>query len=83
MLDALNYCASFDNLDASVKTSPNFLFVKGDVRSADLVNYVLNQVWGLVSLLGKISELGGLSMNISMVGRSMTGRSMVKSLCAG
>jgi UDP-glucose 4,6-dehydratase len=39
--DSLEYRASIRNLDA-IRTAPNFTFVKGDVRSADLVRHVLD-----------------------------------------
>ena len=38
--DKLDYCACLANLDA-VRDAPNYKFVKGDITSADLVNYVL------------------------------------------
>jgi dTDP-D-glucose 4,6-dehydratase len=38
--DSLECCASLRNLDA-VCTAANFCFVKGDIRSADLVKQVL------------------------------------------
>jgi dTDP-D-glucose 4,6-dehydratase len=41
-LDKLDYCASLNNLN-SVKDMPNFKFIKGDIQSADLVAYVLQQ----------------------------------------
>lgn len=40
VLDKLDYCASIKNL-AEVMGLPNFKFIKGDITSADLVNYVL------------------------------------------
>ncbi|CAH9100097.1 unnamed protein product [Cuscuta europaea] len=40
VLDKLDYCSNLKNLDPSY-SSPNFKFVKGDVGSADLVNYLL------------------------------------------
>lgn len=40
VLDKLDYCSSLKNIDLS-KSSPNFKFVKGDIGSADLVNYLL------------------------------------------
>ncbi|KAL3631492.1 Rhm1p [Castilleja foliolosa] len=40
VLDKLDYCSSLKNLFPS-KSSPNFKFVKGDIASADLVNYLL------------------------------------------
>eukprot|EP00475_Leptophrys_vorax_P011504 TRINITY_DN18062_c0_g1_i1.p1 TRINITY_DN18062_c0_g1~~TRINITY_DN18062_c0_g1_i1.p1 ORF type:complete len:658 (+),score=89.42 TRINITY_DN18062_c0_g1_i1:132-2105(+) len=40
VLDKLDYCSNLRNLDASM-SSPNFKFVKGDIGSADLVNYLL------------------------------------------
>lgn len=39
-LDKLNYCASERNLD-EIRDFPNFNFVKGDITSSDLVNYVM------------------------------------------
>jgi dTDP-D-glucose 4,6-dehydratase len=38
--DSLEYCASIRNLDA-IRTTPNFAFVKGDIRNVDLVRHVL------------------------------------------
>jgi UDP-glucose 4,6-dehydratase len=40
VLDKLDYCSSLKNLMPS-KSSQNFKFVKGDIGSADLVNYLL------------------------------------------
>ena len=40
-LDKLDYCASVKNFD-SVADLTNFKFVKGDITSPDLVNYVLH-----------------------------------------
>ncbi|KAL9664287.1 hypothetical protein QQ045_019686 [Rhodiola kirilowii] len=40
VLDKLDYCSNLKNLLPS-KPSPNFKFVKGDIGSADLVNYLL------------------------------------------
>ncbi|KAK4355344.1 hypothetical protein RND71_024315 [Anisodus tanguticus] len=40
VLDKLDYCSSLKNLTPS-RSSPNFKFVKGDIGSADLVNYLL------------------------------------------
>ncbi|XVF18457.1 hypothetical protein REPUB_Repub11eG0023200 [Reevesia pubescens] len=40
VLDKLDYCSNLKNLIPS-KSSPNFKFVKGDIASADLVNYLL------------------------------------------
>ncbi|KAK3271374.1 rhm1-like protein [Cymbomonas tetramitiformis] len=40
VLDKLDYCASLNNL-ASVKDCPNFKFIKGDICSSDLVNFIL------------------------------------------
>ncbi|BAT93178.1 hypothetical protein VIGAN_07209900 [Vigna angularis var. angularis] len=40
VLDKLDYCSNLKNLTPS-KSSPNFKFVKGDIGSADLVNYLL------------------------------------------
>lgn len=40
VLDKLDYCSNLKNLIPS-NSSPNFKFVKGDIGSADLVNYLL------------------------------------------
>ncbi|XP_047961053.1 trifunctional UDP-glucose 4,6-dehydratase/UDP-4-keto-6-deoxy-D-glucose 3,5-epimerase/UDP-4-keto-L-rhamnose-reductase RHM1-like [Salvia hispanica] len=40
VLDKLDYCSNLKNLMPS-NSSPNFKFVKGDIGSADLVNYLL------------------------------------------
>ncbi|XP_073297850.1 trifunctional UDP-glucose 4,6-dehydratase/UDP-4-keto-6-deoxy-D-glucose 3,5-epimerase/UDP-4-keto-L-rhamnose-reductase RHM1-like [Primulina huaijiensis] len=40
VLDKLDYCSNLKNILPS-KSSPNFKFVKGDIASADLVNYLL------------------------------------------
>ncbi|KAK6946616.1 NAD(P)-binding domain [Dillenia turbinata] len=40
VLDKLDYCSNLKNLLPS-KESPNFKFVKGDIGSADLVNFLL------------------------------------------
>jgi UDP-glucose 4,6-dehydratase len=40
VLEKLNYCSNLKNLLPS-SSSPNFKFVKGDIGSADLENYLL------------------------------------------
>ncbi|XP_027932665.1 trifunctional UDP-glucose 4,6-dehydratase/UDP-4-keto-6-deoxy-D-glucose 3,5-epimerase/UDP-4-keto-L-rhamnose-reductase RHM1-like [Vigna unguiculata] len=40
VLDKLDYCSNLKNLMPS-RSSPNFKFIKGDIGSADLVNYIL------------------------------------------
>ena len=40
VLDKLDYCSNLKNLIPS-RSSPNFKFVKGDIGSADLVNFLL------------------------------------------
>lgn len=40
VFDKLDYCSSIKNLD-SVKHHRNFKFVKGDIQSMDLINFVL------------------------------------------
>ncbi|KAL2623670.1 hypothetical protein R1flu_003875 [Riccia fluitans] len=40
VLDKLDYCSNLKNLNPS-RASKNFKFVKGDIASADLVNYLL------------------------------------------
>jgi len=39
-LDILDYCSRIENLD-EIKDFPNYKFVKGDILSADLVNYII------------------------------------------
>ena len=38
--DKLDYCSSLKNLD-EIESYPNYTFVKGDITSSDLVNFVL------------------------------------------
>jgi UDP-glucose 4,6-dehydratase len=40
--DILDYCACLENLD-ELKDLPNFKFIKGDISSSDLVNFVLSE----------------------------------------
>ncbi|XP_061369835.1 trifunctional UDP-glucose 4,6-dehydratase/UDP-4-keto-6-deoxy-D-glucose 3,5-epimerase/UDP-4-keto-L-rhamnose-reductase RHM1-like isoform X2 [Gastrolobium bilobum] len=40
VLDKLDYCSNLKNLIPS-HSSPNFKFIKGDICSADIVNYIL------------------------------------------
>ncbi|TKY46800.1 UDP-glucose protein [Spatholobus suberectus] len=40
VLDKLDYCSNLKNLIPS-RSSPNFKFIKGDIGSAYLVNYIL------------------------------------------
>lgn len=40
VIDKLDYCSSLKNLD-KIKGCKNFKFVKGDITSVDLVNYVM------------------------------------------
>ncbi|XP_028753637.1 trifunctional UDP-glucose 4,6-dehydratase/UDP-4-keto-6-deoxy-D-glucose 3,5-epimerase/UDP-4-keto-L-rhamnose-reductase RHM1-like [Neltuma alba] len=39
-LDKLDYCSTFKNL-RSCSTSPNFKFIKADIASVDIVNYLI------------------------------------------
>jgi len=41
--DKLDYCACVENLYSELKGYPNFRFIKGDICSPDLVNYVLRE----------------------------------------
>ena len=41
-MDKLDYCASLKNLEA-VAGAPNYRFVKGDITSPDLVNFVMKE----------------------------------------
>lgn len=40
VLDKLDYCATLNNL-STVRNSPKFRFIKGDIQSADLVVHIL------------------------------------------
>ena len=40
--DKLDYCSCLENLDG-IKDLPNFKFIKGEISSADLVNFVLKE----------------------------------------
>ncbi|GAB5365909.1 hypothetical protein AAMO2058_001098900 [Amorphochlora amoebiformis] len=42
VLDKLDYCSNIKNLDPVFRYK-NFFFVKGDIKSADLVNFVIDQ----------------------------------------
>lgn len=42
VLDKLDYCANIKNLDP-IKGAKNYKFVKGDILSADLVNFLISQ----------------------------------------
>ena len=42
MLDKLDYCANLKNIE-QLSGSPNFEFIQGDIRSADLVRFVLKE----------------------------------------
>eukprot|EP01006_Ploeotia_vitrea_P044254 TRINITY_DN66820_c8_g2_i1.p1 TRINITY_DN66820_c8_g2~~TRINITY_DN66820_c8_g2_i1.p1 ORF type:complete len:394 (-),score=243.94 TRINITY_DN66820_c8_g2_i1:209-1390(-) len=39
-LDCLDYCSSINNMN-EIKDCDNFTFVKGDIRSSDLVNHII------------------------------------------
>lgn len=40
--DAMYYCASTNNIDENIRNSSNYIFVKGNLCSGDLVQYVLD-----------------------------------------
>jgi len=40
-LDAMYYCANIENVDKAIREDPSYYFVKGNLRDADLVNYLL------------------------------------------
>jgi dTDP-glucose 4,6-dehydratase len=42
VLDKLDYCSSKKNLEETLRTRSNVKFVKGDVRSIDLLQFILN-----------------------------------------
>jgi dTDP-glucose 4,6-dehydratase len=42
-LDAMYYCAKLENVDASIRNHPNYAFVKGNLRDADLINHILKE----------------------------------------
>lgn len=41
VLDKLDYCAAYGNIAHHAESSPNFKFCRGDIRSKDLVDYIL------------------------------------------
>ena len=41
-LDRLDYCSCLENLD-SIKMLRNYKFVKGNICSSDLINYLLEE----------------------------------------
>ena len=41
-LDAMYYCASETNVEGSIRNSPRYQFIKGNLCSTDLVNYILH-----------------------------------------
>lgn len=42
-LDALYYCADVNNVNESVRNSKNYVFIKGNTNSFDLVLHILNE----------------------------------------
>jgi dTDP-glucose 4,6-dehydratase len=40
-LDALYYCASVNNVDEEIRNSDRYVFIKGNLRSMDLVRHIL------------------------------------------
>ncbi len=41
-LDAMYYCAKESNIEEKVRSSNNYKFIKGNICSTDLVNFILN-----------------------------------------
>jgi len=41
-MDMLSYCSCHENVTAEIGDAPNYKFVKGDITSGDLVNFVLD-----------------------------------------
>lgn len=42
MLDRLDYCSCLENLTEELKDTPNYKFIKGDIASSCIVNYILD-----------------------------------------
>jgi dTDP-glucose 4,6-dehydratase len=40
-IDALYYAADIDNIDKEIQDSSNYIFIKGNITSSDLIDYVL------------------------------------------
>jgi UDP-glucose 4,6-dehydratase len=40
-LDAMYYCASKDYIDKDIQNHNDYIFIKGNTRNADLINYIL------------------------------------------
>ena len=40
-LDAMYYCADTNNIEETIRISPNYKFIKGNLCSSDLVEYIL------------------------------------------
>ena len=41
-IDAMYYCANEENVELKWRTSPRYIFIKGNLCSIDLVNHILN-----------------------------------------
>lgn len=41
-IDALYYCASIDNIQLDIRNSDRYTFIKGNICSEDLINYILD-----------------------------------------
>jgi UDP-glucose 4,6-dehydratase len=42
-IDAMYYCASEDNVTEDIRNSDQYVFIKGNICSVDIVNHILNQ----------------------------------------
>lgn len=41
-IDAMYYSASIDNINYSIRSHPKYKFIKGNLQSFDLINYIIN-----------------------------------------
>ena len=41
-IDAMYYCANESNISENIRNSDRYIFIKGNIRSEDLVNHILN-----------------------------------------
>ena len=40
-IDCMNYCASHLNIDKDIREATNYKFIKTDINSVDMINYIL------------------------------------------
>ena len=65
--DKLDYCSCLRNL-SEIAGAPNYVFVKGDISSSDLVNYVLKvEKVDTILHFAAQTHVGEFSLTISRV----------------